>query len=149
MHIFCHPKVRIQFIRDQFWPSCIVLTCICPPMCACQPRPCPRCNLLPVQSRFTKLGTVQTPWLRSYCLGGWLTMTLKVHWNLKIKKSPFWTCPLDKSSPIEVWICKFGTKMPLSILKIPIYLELDWHWPASSCLIVRHIFLQTELMVYI
>ena len=37
-----------------------------------------------------------------------------------------WVCPCDKSPPIEVSISKFGPKMHLSTVKVPIDFGLDW-----------------------
>ena len=46
-----------------------------------------------------------------------------------------WVCPCDKSPPIEVSISKFGPKMHLSTVKIPIDFGLDWPWSSVSFLI--------------
>ena len=46
-----------------------------------------------------------------------------------------WVCPCDKSPPIEVSISKFGPKMHLSTIKIPIDFGLDWPWSSVSFLI--------------
>ena len=43
-----------------------------------------------------------------------------------------WVCPHDNSPLIEVRISKFGPKMHLSTVKIPINLGIDW--PRSSVL---------------
>ena len=59
---------------------------------------------------------------------GQLTLTFKVKLNLKVKIYPIlsmWVCPRDKSPPIEVSISKFGPKMHLSTVKVPIDLGLD------------------------
>ena len=36
------------------------------------------------------------------------------------------SCPRDKSPPIEVRISKFGPKMHLSIVNVPIDIKIDW-----------------------
>ena len=46
-----------------------------------------------------------------------------------------WVCPCDKSPPIEVSISKFGPKMHLSTVKVPIDFGLDWSWSSVSFLI--------------
>ena len=47
-----------HFTRDQFWPSVIVVACVClcVRLCVRQSRACPRDNLSPVQARITKFG---------------------------------------------------------------------------------------------
>ena len=47
--------IRI-FTRGQFWPSGIVVACVCVCVClsVCQSRVCPRDNSSPVQARITK-----------------------------------------------------------------------------------------------
>ena len=46
-----------------------------------------------------------------------------------------WVCPRDKSAPVEINISKFGPKMQLSTVKVPIDLWLDWTWFLISFLI--------------
>ena len=65
-------------------------------------------------------------------------MTFKVKLNFKGKIYPIlstWVCPCDQSPPIEVSISKFGPKMHLSTVKVPIDLGLDWPWSSVSFLI--------------
>ena len=54
---------QISFItRGQFWPSGIVIACVCGSVCPCvsvyvyQSRACPHDNSLPIQARITKFG---------------------------------------------------------------------------------------------
>ena len=54
---------QISFItRGQFWPSGIVIACVCGSVCPCvsvyvyQSRACPHDNSSPIQARITKLG---------------------------------------------------------------------------------------------
>ena len=64
-------------------------------------------------------------------------MTFKVKFNFKVKIYPIlslWICPRDKSPLIEVRISKFGTKMHLSTVKIPVDFGIDW--PRSSVLFI-------------
>ena len=46
-----------------------------------------------------------------------------------------WVCPCNKSPPIEVSNSKFGPKMHLSTVKVPIDFGLDWPWSSVSFLI--------------
>ena len=55
-----------------------VCPCVC--VCACQPRVCPRHNSSLFQARITKCG----PEVK---FKGWLTLTLKVKFNLEVKIS--------------------------------------------------------------
>ena len=51
---------------------------------------------------------------------GLLALTFKVNFNLKSKFTPFWVYQGDKTPPIQGKISKFGGKMHLSTVKIPI-----------------------------
>ena len=80
---------------------------------------------------------------------GQLTLTFKVKLNLKVKIYPIlsmWVCPCDKSPPIEVSISKFGPKMHLRTVKVPIDFGLDWTWSSVSFLISNLCF-STKLCV--
>ena len=46
-----------------------------------------------------------------------------------------WVYPCDKSPPIEVSISKFGIKMHLNTVMVPIDFGLDWPWSSVSFLI--------------
>ena len=61
-------------------------------------------------------------------------MTFNVKFNFKVKIYPIlslWFCPRE-SPLIEVRISKFGPKMYLSTVKVPIDFGIDW--PRSSVL---------------
>ena len=61
-----------------------------------------------------------------------------------------WVCPCDKSPPIEVSISKFGPKMHLSTVKVPIDFGLDWPWCSVSFLISNLCFFyQTLRLLFI
>ena len=81
------------------------------------------------------------PWLRSLCFLGWLTLNLKVKSYLKVKIYPILSLSVW-SPPIEVSISKFGPKMHLSTVKVPIDFELDWPWYSVSFLISNLLFYQ-------
>ena len=62
-------------------------------------------------------------------------MTSKVKFNFKVKIYPIlslWVCLCEKTPLIEVRISKFGPKMILSTVRIPIDFGSDW--PQSSFL---------------
>ena len=61
-----------------------------------------------------------------------------------------WVCPCDKSPPIEVSISKFGPKMHLSTVKVPIDFGLDWPWSSVSFVISNLCFFyQTLRLLFI
>ena len=67
-----------------------------------------------------------------------MTLTFKIKFNFKVKIYPIlslWVCPRDKSPLIEIRISKFGPKMHLSTVKVPIDFGLDWPWSSVSFLI--------------
>ena len=61
----------------------------------------------------------------------------KVKLNLKVKIYPIfglWVCPGDKSIPNKVRLSKFGPKMHLSTVKVPIDFGIGWSWSSVSFL---------------
>ena len=77
------------FTRGQFWPSDIVVACICLSIiymfvCVCQSWACMHDNSLPIKARITKFGTeVQNTLVKiPIVLGRRLTVTCKVKFNL-------------------------------------------------------------------
>ena len=67
------------------------------------------------------------PWLRSLLF--LVTLTFMVKFYLKVKIYPslsLWVCPQHKSPRIVVRISKFGPKMHLSTVKVPIDFGIDW-----------------------
>ena len=81
------------------------------------------------------------PWLRSLCFLGWLTLNFKVKSYLKVKIYPSLSLSVW-SPPTEVSISKFGPKMHLSTVKVPIDFGLDWPWCSVSFLISNLLFYQ-------
>ena len=112
----------LRFVtRGQFWPSGIVVACVCLSVCP-SVRVCGKHLLVRAISHHPfKLVSLnldhrcKRPWWRSLLLwgGDW-------HWpsrsNLtsNSKFTPFWACVCHDSSPIEVTISKFRTKMHCS-----------------------------------
>ena len=67
----------------------------------------------------------------------WLTVIFKVKMNLKVKIYPIlglWVCLGDKSIPNKVRLSKFGLKLHLSTVKVPIDFGIDWSWSSVSFL---------------
>ena len=84
----------VIFTRGQFWPSGIVVACVCP---CVHPsvRVCGNHLLVhAITHRPFKLGSpnfdhrCKIPWLRSQLFWGWLTLTFKVKFNFKVKSYP-------------------------------------------------------------
>ena len=139
-----HAFVNTIFTRGQFWPSGIVVACVCLCVCMCV------CVCVSVNHELVwaiihqpfKLGLpnldqrCKRPWLRNLLFLAQLTLTFKVKLNFKVKIYPIlsmWVCPCDKSPPIEVSISKFGPKMHISTVKVPIDfglidLDLQFHF---------------------
>ena len=97
MFIWCHYcTVQNVFTRGQFWPSGIVIACVCVcvRVCMCVSL-CVNHLLVRVITRDPfKLGSpnldqiCKRPWLRSLLFGGQLTLPFKVKFNLKVRIYP-------------------------------------------------------------
>ena len=91
--------------RGQFWPSGIVVTCVClsvcVSVCVCvrQPRACPRHKSRRVQARTTKFGQkVQNNLVKvPIVLGGDWPWPSRSNLTWKAKFTPFWACPRHNS----------------------------------------------------
>ena len=130
-----------QFItRGQFWPSGIVVACVClsvcVSVCVCvrQPWACP-CHKSPrVQARTTKFGQkVQNNLVKvPIVFGGDCPWPSRSNLTSKAKFTPFWACPRHNSSSIEVRTTKFEQKMQTNLLVVHIVLGGDWLRPSWS-----------------
>ena len=95
----------ILFTRGQFWPSGIVVACVClsvcVSVCVCvrQPRACPRHKSRRVQARTTKFGQkVQNNLVKvPIVLGGDWPWPSRSNLTWKAKFTPFWACPRHNS----------------------------------------------------
>ena len=131
------------FTRGQFWPSGIVIACVC--VCVrvcvcqsvCQSLACPRDNLGPVQARIAKFGPKMQKTLVKVPIVLWGNWPWPSRSNSTSKSefTPFWACPDHNSSPIQVRITKFGPEVENSLVKVPIILGGNWPWPSRSNLI--------------
>ena len=129
------PGALFFFTRGHFWPSGIVVACIClcvrPTVCVCG-------NHLLVRAIThypVKLGSpnldhrCKRPWLRSllffffffffvffFFWGGGGDWSWPWRYNLtsKSKVTPFWACRHDNSSPVKARVTKFGPKVCFS-----------------------------------
>ena len=118
--------LKVIFTRGQFWPSGIVVACVC--SCGRQSRACPHDNLWLVPARITKF----EPDMQNILVK--IPIVLGVAWpwpsrsNLtwKSKFTLFWACTHDHSPPVEVRISKFWPKMHLSSVKISVNFGIDW-----------------------
>ena len=139
----CKVLLVIIITRGQFWPSGIVIACVC--VCVrvcvcqsvCQSLACPRDNLGPVQARIAKFGPKMQKTLVKVpiVLGGNWPWPSRSNLTSKSEFTPFWACPDHNSSPIQVRITKFGPEVENSLVNVPIILGGNWPWPSRSNLI--------------
>ena len=87
-------NVKCVFTRGQFWPSGIVVACVCLSVCP-SIRVCGKHLLVRAITHHPfKLGSLNSdhrckrPWLRSLLFWEWLTLTFKVKFNFKVKIYP-------------------------------------------------------------
>ena len=131
---------RTVFTRGQFWPSGIVIACVClfvcvsVRVCVRQPRACPRPKSWRVQARTTKFGQkVQSNLVKvPIVLGGNWPWPSRSNLTWKAKFTPFWACPRHNSSSIQARTTKFGQKMQTNLLMFPIVLGGNWPRPSWS-----------------
>ena len=128
------------FTRGQFWPSGIVVACVCVCvsvcLCMCQSRVCLRDNSSPFQARITKFGAQMQNTLVKVPIVLWGDRPWPSRSNLTWKSNftSFWACPDDNLSSVQAKVTKFGPKMHLSTVKIPIDLGVDQPWTSGSIL---------------
>ena len=133
--------------RGQFWPSVIVIACVCGSVCPCvcvyQSRACPHDNSSPIQARNTKFGPEMQNtlvWV-PIVFGDDRPWSSRSNLTWKSNFTPFWACSHHYSSAIQARITKFGPKMHLSTVKIPTNFGLDWFSFSFSFSILKPIFL--------
>ena len=139
----------LALIACGFYPRPVLAFgyCRCLPLsvCVCV-RPCVNHELVRVITHHLfQLGSpnldqrCKRPWLRSLLFCGTI--------DPKSKFTPFRACPCHKSPPIKDTISKFGTKIHLCTVQIPINFGLDRIWSSIQLLISNPD--QTELFMYI
>ena len=143
----CYWGFYVVFTRGQFWPSGIVVACVCVRVCVCQSWACPHDNSQRVQARITKFGTkVQKTLVRvPIVLGVDRSWPSRSNLNWKSNFTSFWVCPPHNSSAVQARITNIGPKMHLSTVKIPMNFELDWFWSSPSFSVLKPIFLPIYL----
>ena len=125
----------IFFTRGQFWPSGIVVACVCVSVCpcvrvsvcVCQSRACPHDNSPLVQARFTKFGTkVQKTLVKvPIVFGDDRPWPSRSNLTLKSNFTSFWACPPHNSSVVHARITKFGPQMHIKLALLRSLLILD------------------------
>ena len=135
------------FTRGQFWPSGIVVACVCVCVCVCvclsvclsvcQSLACPGDNSGPVQARIAKFGPKMQKTLVKVpiVLGGNWPWPSRSNLTSKSEFTQFWACPDHNSLPIQARITKFGPEVENSLVKVPIVLGGSWPRPSRSNLI--------------
>ena len=104
-HLIKYLLTTFIFTRGQFWPSGIVVACVClsvcVSVCVCvrQPRACPCHKSRRVQARTTKFGQkVQNNLVKvPIVLGGDWPWPSRSNLTWKAKFTPFWACPRHNS----------------------------------------------------
>ena len=141
------------FNRGQFWPSGIVVACVCVSVCpcVCQSRACPPDNAPLVQARITKFGTkVQKTLVKlSIVFGDDRPWPSRSNLTWKSNFTSFWACPPHNSSAVQARITKFGPQMHRSTVKIPSNFGLDWFWSSPSFSILKLIFLPNLFALFL
>ena len=138
-------------IEDYFYPRpvlafgycrCLRL-CVRVCVCVCQSRACPHDTSPLVQAIITKFGTkVQNTLVKVPIVfeddRPWPS---RPNFTWKSNFTSFWAFQPHNSSAVQARFTKFGPKMHLSTVKIPINFGQDWFWSSPSFSIVKPIFL--------
>ena len=139
-----------NFIGGQFWPSGIVVACVC--SCGRQSWACPRDNLLLVPARITKFELDMQNILVKilFVLGVDSPWPSRSNLTWKSKFTLFWACPYNHLPPVEVSrISKFWPKMHLSSVKIPVNFGIDWSWSSNSFSILKLVFVPNLFALFL
>ena len=140
--------LSVVFTRGLFWPSGIVVACVCPFV-----RPAVSLSVHSSVTKFVRAIThypfklespnldhrCKIPWLRSLLFWSWLTLTLTFKVTIYPSLS-LWVCSRHKSPRIVVRISTFGPKMHLSHVNVPIDFRIDWASSSGSFLISNLLF---------
>ena len=141
-----------NFTRGQFWPSGIVIACVCVSGCPCvyQSLACPHDNSSAGQARITKFGSeIQNTLVKMpIVFGGDRPWPSRSNLTWKSNFTSFWACPHDNFSPVWGRITKFGPEMHLSTVKKPIVLGVDWPWSSRSNLTCKPKFIPFWACLY-
>ena len=120
------------FTRGQFWPSGIVVACVCVCLSVCV-------NQLLVRAITRDPFKLGSPNLDRRCkktlvkvpivLGGNWPWPSRSNLTSNTEFTPFWACPDHNSLPIQARITKFGPEVENSLVKVPIVLGGNWPRP--------------------
>ena len=134
-------SVNVFLPEASFWPSGIVVACVCVCVCVClsvcQSLACPRDNSAPVQARIAKCGPKMQKTLVKVPIvfeGNW-PWPSRSNLTSKSEFTQFWACPDHNSLPIQARITKFGPEVENCLVKVPIVLGGNWPRPSRSNLI--------------
>ena len=124
---------------------------LCVRVCVYQSLACPHDNSPLVQARITKFGTkVQKTLVKvAIVFGDDQQWPSRSNLTWKSNFTSFWACPPHNSLAVQARITKFGPKMHLSTVKIPIDFGLDWFWSSLSFSIMKQIFLSNLFALFL
>ena len=139
-YVIWKKSCTIIFTRGQFWPSGIVVACVCVcvsvclSVCLCVNHEFVRAITL--QARITKFGAQMQNTLVKVAIVLWGDRPWPWRSNLTWKSNftSFWAFPDDNLSSVQARVTKFGPKMHLSMVKIPIDLRVYQPWSSGSIL---------------
>ena len=129
-----------------------VCPCVRVSMCVCVNHgPFPHDYSPLVQARITKFGTMVQKTLVKVpiVLGDDRLWPSRSNLTWKSNFTSFWASPPHNSSAVQARITKFGPKMHLSTVKIPINFGLDWLWSSPSFSILKPIFLPNSFALFL
>ena len=129
----------------------LCLWCVCVCVCGYQSRACPSDNSSSIQARIAKFGPdVQNTLVKVLIvLGDDRPWPARPNLTWKSNFTPFWACLHHNSSVVPVRINKFGPKMDLNTVKIPINIGLDWFWSWLSFSTLKPILLQNLFALFL
>ena len=145
--LFTMPSANVWvFTRGQFWPSGSVVACVSLSVTKFV-RAITHCPFKLGQPNLDQ--RCQRPSLVEIPIVLWddWSWPSRSNWTPKSNFTPFWACACQNSTPIEITISKFGTKMHLNTVQIPTNFRLDWNWSSIQFSISHPE--QTERFMYI
>ena len=128
---FCNSfQLTTIFTQGQFWPSGIVVACVCLHLYVCV---CPSITSLSV---WQQVCLRKTPWLRSLLFWGFIDLDLQVKLNLKVKICLIWACEFVRTisqCQLKSGFPNFDQKCILALLRSLfilglIVLDLQFHF---------------------
>ena len=149
--------LKVVFTRGHFWPSGIVVACVCVPVCPCvRVSVCACINHGLVRTithhsfNLESLNLAQRckrPWLRCLLFLGMIDLYLQGQIQLESQILPHFEP--HNSSAVQARITKFGPQIHLSTVKILDNFRLDWFWSSLSFTILKPIFLRNLFALFL